>query len=58
MNSLIIPPAPNWYENTVFVCAPDNTVIYGSRSDLVVIKPKDLDQPADIQIIPRAHQDK
>lgn len=58
MNSLTIPPSANWYETSIVACAPDNTIIYGSRSDLVIIKPKELTQPADIKIMPRVHLDK
>ncbi|KAF2903378.1 hypothetical protein ILUMI_02814 [Ignelater luminosus] len=58
MNKLIVPPPPNWFEANILSCAPDNTVIYGSRNDVVIIYPKPEDEPADIKVINRCHQDK
>lgn len=58
MNSLVIPPSPNWYEANILTCAIDGTIIYGSYKEIVVIKPKNLDEPADIRIIPRAHSER
>lgn len=56
MDSFVIPSPPNWYEPDVMACAPDNTVMYGSRNDLIIIKPTDTYyQPNDIQVIPDAH---
>ncbi|KAJ8913469.1 hypothetical protein NQ315_013849 [Exocentrus adspersus] len=58
MNKLVIPPSANWYETSILACAPDNTLIYGARNDIVVIYDVPNDQPADIRIIPRAHSQK
>lgn len=55
MNKLTIPPSPNWYQSNVLACAPDNTVIYGSRYEIVVIPPCKTDEPADIKIINFIH---
>lgn len=55
MESFVIPSPPNWYEPDVMACAPDNTVMYGSRNDLIIIKPTENDKPNDIQVIPDAH---
>lgn len=55
MESFVIPSPPNWYESDVMACAPDNTIMYGSRNDLIIIKPTENDQPNDIQVIPDAH---
>lgn len=55
MNELITPPSPNWYEVDILTCAPDNTVIYGSLQDVVIIKPTQEDKPNDVVIITKAH---
>lgn len=54
MNTLTIPPSPNWYENSTISCTADNTILYGARSDIVIIHPNSLDKPAHIDIIPNA----
>ncbi|KAJ8984371.1 hypothetical protein NQ317_003519 [Molorchus minor] len=58
MNSLVIPPSPNWYEASILACAPDNTLVYGARNEIVVLGYSSADKPADIKIIPRAHLQK
>lgn len=58
MNKLLLPPAPNWYENSIIACSPDNTLVYGSIVNLVVVKPKPLNEPADVRIIPQAHKER
>ncbi|XP_074038837.1 gem-associated protein 5 isoform X2 [Leptinotarsa decemlineata] len=58
MNSLTIPPSPNWYETSILACSLDNTVIYGSKNDLVIIKKTNIDVPNQVKIIPRAHSEK
>ncbi|GJQ82382.1 hypothetical protein Trydic_g447 [Trypoxylus dichotomus] len=55
MNELVIPPSPNWYENKVFVCSNDNTLIYGSRGEIVIINPAPPEEPFPIKIISCAH---
>ncbi|CAG9772044.1 unnamed protein product [Ceutorhynchus assimilis] len=55
MNKLTIPSSPNWYESDIMACAPDNTLLYGSRQDLVVIKPTDAEEPDDIRVLAKAH---
>ncbi|GLV35254.1 Ciao1 [Carabus blaptoides fortunei] len=58
MNELVVPPSPNWYRSSIIACAPDNTVIYGARQSIVIIKPTDPSEAADIQMIYLAHSDK
>lgn len=58
MNKLIIPPSPNWYEPNILTCALNNTVIYGSQAEIVIIKPRDSNEPADVKIIHKAHADR
>ncbi|XP_018568237.1 gem-associated protein 5 isoform X2 [Anoplophora glabripennis] len=58
MNNLVIPPSANWYETLILACAPDNTLIYGSRNDIVIIYDSPDDQPSDVKIIHRAHSQK
>ncbi|XP_066156134.1 gem-associated protein 5 isoform X2 [Euwallacea fornicatus] len=55
MDTLIVPPSPNWYQPDIMACAPDNTFLYGARNDFVVIKPTFDDRPDDIQIVSKAH---
>lgn len=55
MNKLIIPSPPNWYEVDIMACSPDNTLIYGSRQDIIVIKPTSVDLPDQVEIIAKAH---
>lgn len=57
--SLTIPPSPNWYESSILTCSPDNTLIYGARNDIVLVKHSTCSNiPAEVQIIPRAHSQK
>lgn len=58
MNTLTIPPCPNWFENSIISCARDNTLLYGSRNTMVVIHPESLDKPAKIDVLQVAHNDK
>lgn len=58
MTSLVIPPSPNWYESSILTCSPDNTLIYGSRSDIVILKYLKNDTPTGVKIIPMAHTQK
>lgn len=58
MNNLIIPPSPNWYESRILACTADNTIVYGAKSEIAVVKPQSYDKPADIKIIPHAHYDR
>lgn len=58
MNNLVIPPSANWYEALILTCAPDNTLIYGSRKDIVILYESSDDQPSDVRIIHRAHSQK
>ncbi|KAJ8945096.1 hypothetical protein NQ318_005277 [Aromia moschata] len=58
MNTLVIPPSPNWYETAILACAPDNSLIYGARNEIVLICDSPKDQASDIKIIPRAHSQK
>ncbi|XP_072382059.1 uncharacterized protein [Diabrotica undecimpunctata] len=56
MNPVTLPPSPNWYEDKIIACAPDNTLIYGSRNDLIILEQnEDTEQAANVRIIPRAH---
>uniref|UniRef100_A0A1Y1ML03 Uncharacterized protein n=1 Tax=Photinus pyralis TaxID=7054 RepID=A0A1Y1ML03_PHOPY len=55
MNKLVIPPSPNWFANNVLACASDNTVVYGSRNEIVVIKPAPPEEPADVQVLSGIH---
>uniref|UniRef100_A0A6P7G133 Gem-associated protein 5-like isoform X3 n=1 Tax=Diabrotica virgifera virgifera TaxID=50390 RepID=A0A6P7G133_DIAVI len=56
MNPVTVPPSPNWFEEKIIACAPDNTLIYGSRNDLIIIEQnKDTEQAANVRIISRAH---
>ncbi|XP_050309808.1 gem-associated protein 5-like [Anthonomus grandis grandis] len=58
MNKLLIPSSPNWFLSDILACAPDNTVICGSRQDLVIIKPTEDNIPDDICCIGKAHSTK
>ena len=55
MNKLVVPPSPNWYENKIIACAPDNTIIYGARQDIVVINPRPKTEAAAVEVIMYAH---
>ncbi|XP_076270678.1 gem nuclear organelle associated protein rigor mortis [Rhynchophorus ferrugineus] len=55
MNELVIPPSPSWFEVDILTCAPDNTVIYASLHDIVIVKPTPEDKSNDVVIITRAH---
>lgn len=58
MNNLVIPPSPNWYESKILACTVDNTLIYGSKTEIVIIKPRPYDEPADIKVILHAHYER
>lgn len=59
MSSLVIPPSPNWYETSILACSPDNTLIYGSRNDIVILEnSENYGSPAEVKIISRAHAQK
>ncbi|RZC35001.1 gem-associated protein 5, partial [Asbolus verrucosus] len=55
MNELIIPHAPLWYRSSVMACSPDNILVYGSQNDIVIVRDKDSEEPAEIKIIQGAH---
>ncbi|KAK4887150.1 hypothetical protein RN001_003421 [Aquatica leii] len=55
MNKLIVSPSPNWFSNSILACAPDNTVIYGSRNELIIINPTPAEEPADLRILGGIH---
>ncbi|XP_066260385.1 gem-associated protein 5 isoform X2 [Euwallacea similis] len=55
MDTLIVPPSPNWYQPDIMACAPDNTFLYGARNDFVTVKPTFDDRPDNIQIVSKAH---
>ncbi|KAG5877680.1 hypothetical protein JTB14_003835 [Gonioctena quinquepunctata] len=55
MNTLTIPPSPSWYQTSIVACSPDNTLVYGSRNDLVIIENSESQEAAVIRIISRAH---
>ncbi|KAK5643800.1 hypothetical protein RI129_007645 [Pyrocoelia pectoralis] len=55
MNKLVIPPSPNWFASNILACASDNTVIYGSRQDVIVIQPAPPDEPADVKVLSGIH---
>lgn len=40
MDSLMIPPNPNWFMQSVCHCTPDNGLIYGAMTKIVYIPPK------------------
>lgn len=60
MNTLTIPPSTNWYLPNIIACTPDNTVIYGSRSNIAIIynEKNEPDSPASVKLISRAHLQK
>ncbi|XP_065159215.1 gem-associated protein 5 isoform X2 [Atheta coriaria] len=58
MEPLTVPPSPNWYETKIAICAPDNTLIYGANSSIVIIKPAPSSKPSDISVISFAHLDR
>lgn len=62
MNSLTIPPSTNWYLPNTILCTPDNTLIYGSRSDIVIMFNEESellqDRPPSVKILPRVHSQK
>ncbi|CAH1979283.1 unnamed protein product [Acanthoscelides obtectus] len=37
-SNIVIPSAPNWFETKIMVYSPDDTLIYGTRCDLMVFK--------------------
>ncbi|KAF5277597.1 hypothetical protein FQA39_LY06090 [Lamprigera yunnana] len=55
MNKLIVPPSPNWFASNILACAPDNSIIYGSRNEIVVIHPMPPEEPGNIQILAGLH---
>ncbi|KAF5272564.1 hypothetical protein FQR65_LT04903 [Abscondita terminalis] len=55
MNKLIIPPSCNWFSSKILACAVDNTIIYGSRNDVVVIYPEPSNESTDIKILGGLH---
>lgn len=59
MPPLIIPQSPNWYEASILICSPDNTVIYGARNDIILLENSmPANEPAEVRIISRAHPNK
>lgn len=58
MNEVVIPPSPNWYNDSILVCSPDDHVIYASRKDIVVLKPKEPTEAAEFNIIHNAHKER
>ncbi|CAH0561332.1 unnamed protein product [Brassicogethes aeneus] len=58
MNELVIPPSSNWYETSIIACAKDNTLVYGARNDIVVVKPTEQSKPSEVRIITKAHSNK
>ncbi|XP_057667070.1 gem-associated protein 5-like [Diorhabda carinulata] len=59
MNTLIVPPSPNWYEANILACAPDNTLIYGAKNHIVILENSfETNKAADIRIIAHAHTQK
>lgn len=40
MNSLMIPPNPNWFMQSTCHCTPDNGLLYGAMTKVVYIPPK------------------
>ncbi|EFA02425.1 gem-associated protein 5 [Tribolium castaneum] len=55
MNELAVPPAPLWYRSSVLACAPDNTLVYGAKSDIVIVREKGPEEPAEVKLIHSAH---
>jgi hypothetical protein len=55
MNELVIPPAPLWYRSSVVTCAPDNTLVYGSKNDIIVLKEGGPEECAEVTFIQGAH---
>lgn len=58
MNNLVVPPTPNWFESKILACSVDNTLIYGAKTEIVVIEPQPWDKPANIKVIPNAHYER
>ncbi|KAK9876684.1 hypothetical protein WA026_014063 [Henosepilachna vigintioctopunctata] len=56
MNRLVVPPSPNWYNAEILACAPDNTLIYGSKNDLVIIRTIPGCEPYQIKFVDQAHK--
>ncbi|XP_044748302.1 gem-associated protein 5 [Coccinella septempunctata] len=49
--NFLIPPSPNWFQSHILACAPDNTLIYGSKSDVVIFHPSPEDESQQVEIL-------
>lgn len=58
MNELVVPPAPNWYNDSAVVCSPEGHLIYASRKDIVILTRAPLSEANEINIIHNAHNDR
>lgn len=58
MDELVLPPAPLWYRSSVVTCAPDNTLVYGAKNDIVLVKEKSAEEAAEVKVIHGAHTKK
>ncbi|XP_045479376.1 uncharacterized protein LOC123684241 isoform X2 [Harmonia axyridis] len=52
MDNFVIPPSPNWYNSHILACASDNTLVYGSKNEVVIIHPTIGDESPKIDILP------
>lgn len=51
MNSLIIPPNPNWFMQSICYSTPDNGLLYGGMTKIIYIPPKLENAGSQIKII-------
>ncbi|XP_066991997.1 gem-associated protein 5 [Anabrus simplex] len=57
MNEQIFPPSPNWYLSNILTCISNDTIAYGSRGNIVVLK-KPKESNGEISIISNAHKER
>ena len=59
MNSVTLPPSPNWCLDNILVCANDGTVAWGARNTIVIASPSPKDdQILNYRFITNAHTDR
>lgn len=58
MNSVVLPPSPNWYLSNILVYSRRKTLAWGAKNCIVIAKQKENDSALEFYIIPDAHVDR
>lgn len=58
MNELVIPPGPNWYNDSILLCTPEKHLVYASRRDIVILNPAPIAEASEVNIIHGAHDER